>query len=234
VFGLDSQRNSLEIRSHLGYLPGDVVLYDGMTGNEYLSLMGSFHKGYNGRRLTEIGELLELDLTRQTRAYSKGMKQKLSIIQAFMNDPELLVLDEPTLGLDPLVQHKFYDLLISEKARGKTIFLSSHILPEVERVCDRVGIVRDGQLVSIEKVSDLKFKKVRRMELSLSHEIPPEKLKLDGIEIIDISGTQIQLKVVSGNIQKILIHLSKLPIEDMSFPEATLEDTFMEFYGEGR
>ena len=233
VFGLDSQRNSLEIRSRLGYLPGDVVLYDGMTGNEYLGLMGSFHKGNNGRRLNEIVELLELDLTRQTRVYSKGMKQKLAIIQAFMNDPELLVLDEPTLGLDPLVQHKFYDLLISEKAHGKTIFLSSHILPEVERVCDRVGIVRDGQLVSIEKVSDLKFKKVRRMELSLSHEIPLEELNLEGVEVIGAKGTQIQLKVISGNIQRILAQLSKLPIEDMAFPEATLEDTFMEFYGEG-
>jgi ABC-2 type transport system ATP-binding protein len=146
VFGLNSQRNSLEIRSRLGYLPGDVVLYDGMTGDEYLRLMGSFHRGNSSRRLQEITELLELDLSRQTRAYSKGMKQKLAIIQTFMNDPELLVLDEPTLGLDPLVQHKFYDLLISEKARGKTIFLSSHILPEVERVCDWVGIVRDGQL----------------------------------------------------------------------------------------
>jgi ABC-2 type transport system ATP-binding protein len=232
VLGLDSQRNSLEIRSRLGYLPGDVVLYDGMTGNEYLSLMGSFHKGDNGRRMTEIGGLLELDLTRQTRAYSKGMKQKLAIIQAFMNDPELLVLDEPTLGLDPLVQHKFYDLLISEKARGKTIFLSSHILPEVERVCDRVGIVRDGQLVSIENVADLKFKKVRRMELSLSREIAPEELKLEGVEIIDIKGTHIQLKVISENMQNLLAQLSKLPIEDMAFPEATLEDTFMEFYGE--
>lgn len=234
MFGLDSQRNSLEIRSRLGYLPGDVVLYDGMTGNEYLSLMGSFHKGNNGRRMNEIVELLELDLTRQTRAYSKGMKQKLAIIQAFMNNPELLVLDEPTLGLDPLVQHKFYDLLISEKALGKTIFLSSHILPEVERVCDRVGIVRDGQLVSIEKVSDLKFKKVRRMELSLSREIPLEELNLDGVEVISAKGTQIQLKVISRNIQVLLAQLSKLPIEDMSFPEAALEDTFMEFYGEGR
>ncbi|MFH1662871.1 MAG: ABC transporter ATP-binding protein [Chloroflexota bacterium] len=234
VFGLDSQRNSLEIRSRLGYLPGDVVLYDGMTGDEYLRLMGSFHKGKNGLRLGEISDLLELDLSRQTRAYSKGMKQKLAIIQAFTNDSELLVLDEPTLGLDPLVQHKFYDLLISEKARGKTIFLSSHILLEVERVCDRVGIVRDGQLVSIENVSDLKFKKVRRMEISLSHEIPSEEFKIEGVEIIAVKGTKIQLKVISGNIKNILTQLSKLPIEDMAFPEATLEDTFMEFYGEDK
>lgn len=231
VFGLDSRRHSLEIRSRLGYIPGDVVLYDGMTGSEFLRLMGSFHKANDGHRLKELQERLELDISRQTRTYSKGMKQKLAIIQAFMNDPELLVLDEPTLGLDPLMQREFYDLLLSEKARGKTIFLSSHILPEIERVCDRVGMVRDGRLVSVERVSELKHKKVRRMELFLSRELSSKELKLDGVEILSIKGRHIELKV-SGNIRKLLKQLSELPIEDMAFPDATLEDTFMEFYGE--
>ncbi len=231
VFGLDTHRNSLEIRRCLGYVPGDVVLYDGMTGGEFLALMGSFHQGHDGRRLKELQERLELDLSRQTRAYSKGMKQKLAIIQAFMNDPKLLVLDEPTLGLDPLMQHRFYDLLLEEKVRGKTVFLSSHIIPEVERVCDRVGIVRDGRLVSIERVADLKYKKVRRMELILSRELSQEELKLEGVEILSIKGKQVELKV-SGNIPRLLKQLCQLPIEDMSFPEATLEDTFMEFYEE--
>lgn len=231
VFGLDSRRHSLEIRSRLGYIPGDVVLYDGMTGSEFLRLMGSFHKANDGHRLKELQERLELDISRQTRTYSKGMKQKLAIIQAFMNDPELLVLDEPTLGLDPLMQREFYDLLLSEKARGKTIFLSSHILPEIERVCDRVGMVRDGRLVSVERVSELKHKKVRRMELFLNRELSPKELKLDGVEILSIKGRHIELKV-SGNIRKLLKQLSELPIEDMAFPDATLEDTFMEFYGE--
>lgn len=231
VFGLDSHRHSLEIRSRLGYIPGDVVLYDGMTGSEFLRLMGSFHKANDGHRLKELQERLDLDISRQTRTYSKGMKQKLAIIQAFMNDPELLVLDEPTLGLDPLMQREFYNLLLSEKARGKTIFLSSHILPEIERVCDRVGMVRDGRLVSVERVSELKHKKVRRMELFLSRELSSKELKLDGVEILSIKGKHIELKV-SGNIQKLLKQLSELPIEDMAFPDATLEDTFMEFYGE--
>ena len=131
IFGLDSHQDTLAIRSRLGYIPGEVVLYDGMTGHDFLNLIGSFHKDHNGRRLKELQERLDLDLSRQTRAYSKGMKQKLAIIQAFMNDPELLILDEPTSGLDPLIQHVFYDLLIEERERGKTIFLSSHILPEV-------------------------------------------------------------------------------------------------------
>ncbi len=233
IFGLDSRRNSLEIRRCLGYVPGDVVLYDGMTGGEFLVLMASFHRKHNHSRLKELQERFELDLSRQTRAYSKGMKQKLAIIQAFMNDPKLLILDEPTLGLDPLMQRQFYDLLLEEKARGKTIFLSSHILPEVERVCDRVGIVRSGHLVAIERVAELKHKKVRRMELILSRQLSAKEIKLEGVEILSIKGKQVELKV-SGNIPRLLKQLCQLPIEDMSFPEATLEDTFMEFYEEER
>lgn len=231
MFGLHTHASSLIIRQRVGYLPGDVVLYDGMSGAEYLALMGSFHNGQNHKRLNELQEKLGLDLSRQTRAYSKGMKQKLAIIQAFMNDPEVLILDEPTTGLDPLMQHQFYDLLLEEKKRGKTVFLSSHILPEVERVCDRVGIVKDGHLVSIEKVADLKYKKVRHMELTLSHEMSPEEIKLDNVDILSVKGKQVNLRV-SGNIPQVIKQLANLPLEDLSFPEATLEDTFMEFYGE--
>lgn len=231
IFGLDSYRNSIDIRRRLGYVPGDVVLYDGMRGGEFLTLMSSFHQGSNSHRIKELAERLELDLSRQTRAYSKGMKQKLAIIQAFVNDPELLLLDEPTLGLDPLMQRQFYDLLLEEKMHDKTIFLSSHILPEVERVCDRVGILYDGRLVAIERIDDLKHKKVRRMEIFLSRELPPEELKLEGVEILNITGKQIELKVY-GNIPRLLEQLCQLPIDDMAFPEATLEDTFMDFYRE--
>ena len=231
IFGLDSHRDSLDIRRRLGYVPGDVVLYDAMKGSEFLTLMNSFHHGHDESRLDRLKERLELDLSRQTRAYSKGMKQKMAIIQAFMNDPELLVLDEPSLGLDPLMQRQFYDLLLEEKVRGKTVLLSSHILPEVERVCDRVGIVHDNRLVAIERVADLKHKKVRRMELFLSRELSSEELKLEGVEVLDIREKQVELRV-SGNIPQLLKQLCRLPIEDIAFPEATLEDTFMELYGE--
>lgn len=231
IFGIDIRHNSLEIRQRLGYVPGDVVLYDGMTGMDYLRLMGSFHHNHDGRRLKELQERLELDLTRKARTYSKGMKQKLVIIQAFMNDPELLVLDEPTLGLDPLIQRQFYDLMLEEKSHGKTIFLSSHILPEVERVCDRVGIVRKGHLVDIERVDTLKHRKVRRMELILSRELAEDEIKLEGVDILGVNGRRVELRV-HGDVPRLLEQLCQLPVEDMSFPEASLEDTFMEFYGE--
>jgi ABC-2 type transport system ATP-binding protein len=234
IFGLDTRQNYLEIHQRLGYMPGDVVLYDGMTGSEFLSLMGSFHKGHsghNGQRLRQLQQRFELDLNRQTQTYSKGMKQKLVIIQALMNDPELLILDEPTLGLDPLMQRQFYELLLEEKKRGKTIILSSHILPEVERVCDRIGIVRDGHLIDIELVANLKRKKIRRMHLVLSREMTQDELKLERADIISIKGKQVELKV-HDEIPSLLKQLCQLPIEDMSFPEASLEDTFMEFYKE--
>jgi ABC-2 type transport system ATP-binding protein len=230
LFGLDSHGYSLEIRRRLGYIPGDVVLYDDMTGREYLSLMSGFRNGA-APRLKELQERLGLDLKKKTRAYSKGMKQKLAIIQAFMHDPELLILDEPTLGLDPLVQREFYELLLGEKARGKTVFLSSHILPEVERVCDRVGIVRSGELVDVETVSGLKRKKIRRMHVTLTEELPVSEIHIEGAEVVRVNGKELELRV-KGETLPLLRALCGLPIEDMSFPEASLEDTFMQFYGE--
>ena len=229
IFGLDSHVSSADIRRRLGYIPGEVVLYDGMTGIEYLSLMSSFRSG-GDRRLAELRDRLDLDLKKKTRAYSKGMKQKLAIIQAFMHDPELLILDEPTLGLDPLVQHEFYELLLEEKARGKTVFLSSHILTEVERVCDRVGIVRSGELVDLETVSGLKLKKVRRMHIIFSRDVPMEELQFDGAEVIKLRGRELELQVRGGT-AALLKRLCSLPVEDLSFPEASLEDTFMQYYG---
>jgi ABC-2 type transport system ATP-binding protein len=229
VFGLDSHAGAMEIHRRLGYVPGDVILYDDMSGQEYLALMSSFRAG-GSRRLKELQERLDLDLKKKTRAYSKGMKQKLAIIQALMPDPELLILDEPTLGLDPLVQREFYEILLAEKARGKTIFLSSHILPEVERVCDRVGIVRAGQLVDVETVAGLKRKKIRRMHITLTREVPAGDIRLEGATIITVKGREIDLRV-AGDTLPLLRALCALPIEDLSFPEASLEDTFMQFYG---
>lgn len=231
IFGLDCRSDYVAIHRRLGYIPGDAAFYNGMTGGEFLDLLGSFHGTNNKKRLQDLHERFELDLNRQTSAYSRGMKQKLALLQAFMGDPELLILDEPTLGLDPLMQRSFNELLIEERERGKTIFLSSHLLPEVERVCDRVGIIREGELVAVEEVDNLKRKRVRHVDLFLSRELPAEELRLPDTEILDISGTTVRLRF-SGRTPDLLKHLCDLPLEDVVFPEASLEDTFMEFYGE--
>jgi ABC-2 type transport system ATP-binding protein len=229
VFGMDCQRDSYHIRQHIGYVPGEVSLYGEMTGQELLDLVGHFHPHSPSGRARELAERLELDLSRKVRHYSKGMRQKLAIIQALAHRPRLLLLDEPTLGLDPLMQKEFYRLLAEERERGCTVFLSSHLLPEVERVCDRVGIVREGHLVAVEEVADLKRKKVRRMEVVLSREPRPGELALDGVEVLRQEGCYIEL-AVHGPVGQLISRLDELGIEDLVFPEASLEDTFMKFY----
>lgn len=232
IFGMDTRAHSYEIRKWIGNIPGDVFLYEDLTGEEFLNLMASFHANGDARIRQKLAERLEVDLRRKMRGYSRGMKQKIAIIQATMNDPKLLILDEPTSGLDPLMQREFYQILLEEKARGKTIFLSSHILPEVERVCDRVGIVRDGHLVDVEEISELKRKKVRKMEIIFAREIQVGELKLDGVEVLRHDARRVEL-AVHGHVDSLIKTLAALPVEDVVFPEATLEDTFMKFYGEG-
>ena len=231
IFGLDVRTHSLEIRQRLGNLPGDVSLYENLSGEEFLALIEKLHHNRSAKRKDELAERLDIDLSRKIRTYSKGMKQKVAIIQALMNDPELLMLDEPTSGLDPLVQREFYNLLKEEKERGKTVFLSSHILPEVERVCDRVGILRDGLLVDVENIDALKTKRVRKLELTLREEVPEERLKIPGTKLLYYRKQHVELEVYV-HIGELMPKLAELPLEDIVFPEASLEDTFMKLYSE--
>jgi len=231
IFGLDIRAHSLDIRQRLGNLPGDVSLYENLSGEEFLSFIGRLHHNHDGKRKDELAKRLDIDLSRKIRTYSKGMKQKVAIIQALMNDPELLILDEPTSGLDPLVQREFYDLLKEERERGKTVFLSSHILPEVERVCERVGILRDGLLVAVENIDDLKTRRVRKLELILKEEVPTDKLNISDTKLLYYRDKHAELEVY-GHIGDFIPKLAELPLEDIVFPEATLEDTFMKYYSE--
>lgn len=231
IFGMDTRTHSVEIRQRLGNLPGDVSLYDNLSGEDFLTLIGRLRNNHSIKRKNELTERLDMDLSRKIRTYSKGMKQKVAIIQALMSDPELLILDEPTSGLDPLVQREFYNLLKEEKEHGKTVFLSSHILPEVERVCDRVGILRDGLLVDIENIEDLKTKRVRKLELILKEEVSKERLNIPGTKLLYYRNQRAELEVYI-HIGELIPRLAELPLEDIVFPEATLEDTFMKFYGE--
>ncbi len=231
IFGLEVRRHSLELRHRLGYLPGEVALYDETTGIELLSLLSRLHGDRHDQRRRALAERLDIDLSRPLRGLSHGMKQKVAIIAAFQHDPELLILDEPTLALDPLIQRGFYALLREEQGRGKTIFMSSHILPEVERVCDRVGMVRAGHLVAMEEIADLKHKKVRRMEVTFATEVPAGALVRPGVEVIRRDGRQVQLSIFGADLDGLIKHLAQFTVEDMEFPEASLEDTFMRYYG---
>ena len=172
---------------------------------------------------------LDLDLGRRISEYSSGMKQKLAVIAALMHQPRLLILDEPTKGLDPLVQQEVYAVLREERERGCTVFFSSHRLPEVERVCSRVGILREGRLVATEDMEAIRHKKVRILTLTFSRPVPRDALRMEGVEIRSADGSQAELAVY-GRVPDILRRLADLPVEDFVFPEANLEDTFLKFY----
>jgi ABC-2 type transport system ATP-binding protein len=165
VLDLDTRSDGVAIRGRVGYLPGGIALYDGMTGADLLDYLGSFYgrPPVLRRRLADGLELATRDLARPVRDYSRGMRQKLGIVQALQHDPELAILDEPSEGLDPLMQRAFYEILDDLRAAGRTVFLSSHILSEVERVCDRVAIVRHGQLVALEEIGSLLARRSSRI-----------------------------------------------------------------------
>jgi ABC-2 type transport system ATP-binding protein len=232
ILGHDTQTESLAVRRRVGYVPGDVSLYNSMTGEALLELLNHLRDGHSLEQGRRLADRLDLALHRRIGDYSSGMRQKLALVAALMPQPELLVLDEPTKGLDPLVQQELYAILREERKRGCTVFLSSHNLPEVERVCNRVGIVREGKLVAVEEVEAIKHKKVRMLTLTFSRPVAREALVMEGVEIRSLDGNQAEL-AVHGHVPDVLRRLVELPIEDLEFPEATLEDTFMKFYAEG-
>ena len=232
ILGHDTQTESLAVRRRVGYVPGDVSLYNSMTGEALLELLNHLRDGHSLEQGRRLADRLDLALHRRIGDYSSGMRQKLALVAALMPQPELLVLDEPTKGLDPLVQQELYTILREERKRGCTVFLSSHNLPEVERVCNRVGIVREGKLVAVEEVEAIKHKKVRLLTLTFSRPVTREALVMEGVEIRSLDGNQAEL-AVHGHVPDILRRLVELPIEDLEFPEATLEDTFMKFYDAG-
>jgi ABC-2 type transport system ATP-binding protein len=232
VLGRDIATDSEEIRRRTGYLPGGIAFYDGMTGAEQLHYLAAL----SGRpapmraELVERMELSQRDLRRQIRDYSRGMRQKVGIIQAFQNDPELAILDEPTEGLDPLMQRSFYEILEDRKRAGRTIFFSSHILSEVERVCDRVAIVRKGELVALTDVADLLSRRRRRVELRFSGQ-PPALAGVSGIADVHVHEDVLTCQL-EGDPGPLLAALRDTTVGDLLIEPARLEEAFMEYYAD--
>lgn len=229
IFGKPISENSLEIRRRCGYLPGSFAAYGAMRAGEYLRFMADVR----GTRAESQAELLQrfsispANLQQRIKHLSHGTLQKLAIVQAFFHRPELLILDEPTTGLDPLMQEQLYDLLRACQERGSTVFFSSHNLPEVEKTCHRVAIIRDGRLVALETLEQLKEKRFRKLQLTLHR--PVEGLQLPGARLARQQGCQYDF-LVKGDIKDLLSHLMKLPIANLVFPEPDLEEVFMAYY----
>lgn len=229
IFGKDVRREK-EIRSKIGYLPGELSLYDDLTGREFLLYMGNLRKRIDLKFMKELSERFNCDLSRPLRALSHGNKQKIGLIQAFIHRPSLYILDEPTLGLDPLMQNEFYKLILELKKEGLTFFLSSHILPEVERICDRVGIIKDGKIVTIEKIENLKLKALRNIEIHFSKRVPIEVFSnLPGIKELNQEDNVIRFTII-GSLDAIIKRASQFEIINIISHEPTLEEIFMSFY----
>jgi ABC-2 type transport system ATP-binding protein len=230
VLGLDTVRESVAIRRRVGYLPGGIALYDSLTGEAILDYLAALY-GRPASRRAELLDRLELSartLKRPVRDYSRGMRQKIGIIQALQHDPELAILDEPTEGLDPLMQHAFYGLLEELRAAGRTIFFSSHVLSEVERVCDRVAIVRQGQLVALQDVASLLAHRRRNVEMRLAGPAPT-LAGVPGVSGLDVHGDVLRCQL-EGDMAPFLRAIAGAPITDLTIEPAHLEEAFLEFY----
>jgi ABC-2 type transport system ATP-binding protein len=236
ILGYDCQSEGLEARAHVGYLAGEMGLYGDLTGFELLNLMAGLgrqrveahYRGELQRRL----ELGERDLRRKLREYSTGMKRKLGIIQAFQHDPPLLMLDEPTEGLDPLMQESFYELMADVKRRGRTVFMSSHVLSEVERVCDRIALLRDGELVLLATVDEVRELAPRRVRVSFYEDVVLNETLPPGVELIEKSPRAWTLEA-RGQLGPLIFALSRLPVADLFIEEPKLEDVLRGYYRKG-
>ena len=242
VLGLDVVRHSVQIRRRIGYLPSGFAVYDYMSGREYLDHMRSLggRQATLRRRVADALELSEAVLRRPVRDYSRGMRQKIGILQAMECDPELLILDEPSEGLDPLMQRSLHELLLERSAAGRTIFFSSHLISEVERICNRVAIVRGGHLVALETIESLVRLRRRRVE-ALVRDIPEKRLAriaaINGVSDLVTSrdsrgGYLLTCQVESAAVPELIDRLRKLEILDLLVEAGTLEEAFMSYYGE--
>jgi ABC-2 type transport system ATP-binding protein len=234
VAGLDIVADSVEIRRRVGYLPGGIALYDTLTGERLLDYLAAL-TGRPPARRTELCERLELSaatLRRQVREYSRGMRQKIGIVQALQHAPELAILDEPTEGLDPLMQRAFYGILDELRAAGRTIFFSSHVLSEVERVCDRVAIIRQGRLVALEDVEALLARRKRNVEMRLGPgAVLPDLEGVTGVSAVVSADGRLACQL-EGDVRPFLAAIRDTSIVDLTIEPAHLEEAFLELYHE--
>lgn len=232
VLGLDIVKDSLEIRRRTGYLPGDMAMYETMTAREYLIYFANLRKVDASAKMAELAERFELDLDRKIKDYSTGNRQKVGLVNAFMHEPELLVLDEPTAGLDPLMQQEFQELVLETQKEGKTVFLSSHILPEVERVADRVGIVREQRLIAVDTVEAFKSKAHRSVTLQFAGPVDP--MPFDRLENVTSVQTRNEGSVlvlsVQGDMDQVVKEAANHQVVSVSTRSGELEEVFLSYY----
>ncbi len=226
VFGDDNQKDNIKILKNIGYLPGELNYYDNSKGIDILKYSETFYKKDCSKRREELCKILDFNPNLKIDSLSLGNKKKLGIIDALQHEPDILIFDEPTSGLDPLMQQKFFELLEEEKKRGNTIIFSSHIMSEVQKVCDDVAIIKNGKLLKVESVENIIKNQVKNVELITTSKITT---KIEGMEDILITDEKVTF-VFKGDLNKLMLFLTKYEIVNLSITEPNLEQVFIHYY----
>ncbi|WP_101909300.1 ABC transporter ATP-binding protein [Marasmitruncus massiliensis] len=228
IFGRDCMKQAAEIARDVGYLPGESAYYENMTVGELVRYAADLYGKKCDGRIGELSKRLNLDLSRKIADLSLGNKKKVGIVCALLHSPKLIILDEPTSGLDPLIQQEFFNILKEENQRGATIFFSSHVLSEVQKICDRVAIVKEGKMIGVQKISELRANSHKKISVT-ADDIPIGHFNLGGITNYQQDGSTATFMFM-GNIADILAKLSALNVHDLFIEEPTLEEVFMHYY----
>lgn len=231
IFGLDCQTKASVIARDVGYLPSENSYYENMKVRELLQYTADLYGMDCETKMYELSERLNLDLTRKIEDLSLGNKKKVGIVSAIMTSPKLIIMDEPTSGLDPLIQQAFYDILKEENSRGATVFFSSHVLSEVQKLCDRVAILKEGQLIGIQSIKELRESGYKKVTLSAKEAIPRDFFNLSGIANYAETADKTSVSFMyNGNITAIIDKIHLLSLDDVLLEEPSLEEIFMHYY----
>lgn len=231
IFGLDCERDKVKILEEVGYLPGEVFYYDNMRASDLFKYSASFYNKDCVAKINELSEILQLDVNKKIEDLSLGNKKKVGIIQGLLHSPRLIILDEPTSGLDPLMQKTFFDLIKKENERGATVLFSSHILSEVQRICDRVAIIKEGRIVSTQKISDLQKETYKNVCITFSDRSAVASFNTPGTSNVTATDNGVSF-IFKGDINALLGEISKYYLRDIDISEPSLEDIFMHYYAD--
>lgn len=229
IFGKDCIQYGTEIRREIGYLPSEVFYYDNMKVIDLLNYSATFYRNVDKKRIRDLAEIMDLDLSKKIDDLSYGNKKKVGIIQGLLHSPKLIILDEPTSGLDPLMQRKFFDLIREENQKGATVLFSSHILSEVQKLCSRVGIIKDGRMIRVEDINTLKASSTLKFRIEMKEAVPADYFRLEGVNNLTVEGEEIKF-IFRGDINQVIQKLQGKSVGSLLVEEPTLEEIFMHYY----
>ncbi|MCP1123946.1 ABC transporter ATP-binding protein [Bacillus sp. 3103sda1] len=229
IFGKDCIQFAPEIKKEIGYLPSEIFYYDNMKVKDLLKYSASFYKKDCSKKIKELAEIMDLDLNKKIDDLSLGNKKKVGIVQGLLHEPKLIILDEPTSGLDPLMQQKFFELLEEENKKGTTILFSSHILNEVQRLCNRVAIIKEGKIVTVEKISTLQENNYKKFKVETKSALDKNYFQIDGVNKLEVHNNVTSF-LFKGNINTVMKKIAEIEIANLWIEEPDLEEIFIHYY----